>query len=75
MVCTWSQAEVGAVGAMLREGPVQVFFCCWDPLRPPSLPVLLLLHYSLGDAAAQQAEQKENAHAQANHSQDVVLGG
>ncbi len=47
------------------------------PKRPSAraLPVLQLSGHSLGDATAQQPHQKEDAHAQCDHEQDVVLGG
>lgn len=37
------------------------------------LPVLQLSRHSFGDAATQQPHQEEDAHAQSDHEQDVVL--
>lgn len=39
------------------------------------LPVLQFSRHPLGDAAAQQPHQEEDAHTQRHHQQDVVLGG
>lgn len=47
-------------------------------LKRPSaqpLPVLQFSRHSLGDPTAQQPHQEEDAHAQCDHEQDVVLGG
>ena len=39
------------------------------------LPVLQFSRHPLGDPTAQQPHQEEDAHAQGDHEQDVVLGG
>lgn len=56
-----------------EEGARSQSFPQCPSARP--LPVLQLSGHSLGDPTAQQPHQEEDAHAQCDHQQDVVLRG
>lgn len=84
MLTSWGTRRGGIPGVCTGVGTAQVSWLQEEEeeeedashLREGGgrLPVLQFSGHALGEAAAEQPDQEEHAHAERHHQQDVVLG-